>query len=381
MVTSVVDTSLETINFISNTEHSYPILLGSSLVVKELPNLLNNLQASKVILATEANLAQLYVAEIKAAVTQQESLTFILPGGEQAKTLTVASKMLQFLAENQIDRQAVIVAIGGGSVGDVSGLVAALYLRGLRLIHIPTSLLAMVDSAVGGKVAVNLLHKNQIGTFYQPSAVLVDINLLESLPDKEYVSGLAEVVKYAICFDKDFFVWLQNNKSKILSKDKGALKYFIAKSIKFKLALVQQDILDNKQRKLLNFGHTFAHILEKFSDYNLLHGEAVAIGMLVAGLYSVIKLGLDKRWFEQLVVLLDNFKLPTKLEDLSLPEPELVKLKSKLADEVLLLSCLKQDKKNTEQTLLVGLTEMGNAELIEYKAEEFLLAIYKIVGI
>ncbi len=208
-----------------------------------------------------------------------------IPHGEEQKSLASLSKLYDALAEYQADRQTSLLALGGGVVGDLAGFAAATFNRGLPLVMVPTTLLAMVDSSVGGKVGINHPHgKNLIGAFHQPKCVWIDTAVLDTLPEREYRSGLAEVVKYGVILDEAFFGWLQQNVPAIIQRDHAALEHVIARCCQLKAHIVEQDEFETKGlRAILNYGHTFAHAFEKVAGYgNLLHGEAVAIGMICA---------------------------------------------------------------------------------------------------
>jgi 3-dehydroquinate synthase len=217
------------------------------------------------------------------------TLSVVLPAGEAQKALAVASALYDRLAEAQADRQTLVVAVGGGVVGDLAGFVAATWNRGLPLLMVPTTLLAMVDSSVGGKVGVNHPRgKNLIGAFHQPVGVWVDTAVLATLPDREYRSGLAEVVKYGVILDADFFAYLEEHVEAILRRDPGAVGHVVARSCRLKADVVERDEREETGlRAALNYGHTFAHAFETVAGYGAwLHGEAVAAGMACAGLLA-----------------------------------------------------------------------------------------------
>src|SRR5262249_50467455 len=208
-----------------------------------------------------------------------------IPSGEESKCLTQAARLYDALYELAADRQTAVVAVGGGVVGDLAGFVAATFNRGLPLVMVPTTLLAMVDSSVGGKVGINLPQgKNLVGTFHQPAGVWIDTAVLATLPDREYRSGLAEVVKYGVILDAEFFTWLEANADAVLQRNSAALTHLIARSCQLKALVVEQDEREETGlRAVLNYGHTFAHAFESVAGYGVwLHGEAVAVGMICA---------------------------------------------------------------------------------------------------
>ena len=213
----------------------------------------------------------------------------LVPDGETSKSLSEAEKIFTRAIESGLDRKSVIIALGGGVVGDLAGFVAATFMRGINLIQIPTTLLAQVDSSVGGKTAVNhALGKNLIGAFHQPRAVFIDLKFLETLPEREIKSGLGEVVKYGIISDEKFFSFLEDNAEKILQRDLKTLAHVVRRSCEIKAAVVSADEKESGLRRILNFGHTLAHAIEEETGYKKFrHGEAVAIGMLGAALISL----------------------------------------------------------------------------------------------
>jgi 3-dehydroquinate synthase len=243
------------------------------------------------------------------------AVTVILPPGEREKSLSMASYLYDVLAEAEADRKTAIVAVGGGVIGDLAGFVAATYARGLPLLMVPTSLLAMVDSSVGGKVGVNHPRaKNLIGAFHQPVGVWIDPAVLSTLPDREYRSGLAEVVKYGVILDPELFIFLENHLEEPLSRDPAALRHVIARSCRLKADVVEKDEREETGlRVVLNYGHTFAHAFETVAGYGtLLHGEAVAIGMVCASRLAEARGLIEHATTERQRELLDEFGLPTK---------------------------------------------------------------------
>ncbi len=241
-------------------------------------------------------------------------LLAVLPSGEGQKCLATAAHLYDRLAEVEADRQTLVVAVGGGVVGDLAGFVAATYVRGLPLLMVPTTLLAMVDSSVGGKVGVNHPQaKNLIGAFHQPVGVWIDTETLSTLPDREYRSGLAEVVKYGVILDPELFIFLENHIDELLGCDPAAVRHVVARSCQLKARVVEKDEREETgQRVALNYGHTFAHAFETVAGYGvLLHGEAVAIGMVCASRLAETRGLIEHATTERQRELLDEFGLPT----------------------------------------------------------------------
>jgi len=262
---------------------SYPIYIGSGLLGRaEL--LAPHVAGRRVVIVSNEVVAPLYLKKVEQAFAAYRPQALVLPDGERRKTLATIDGIVGELLTARCDRRTTLVALGGGVIGDITGFAAAVYQRGVPFIQIPTTLLAQVDSSVGGKTGVNhALGKNMIGAFYQPACVLIDTDTLSTLPDKELSAGLAEVIKYGIIRDPEFFVWLEANMDKLLARDTAALTYAIERSCRNKAEVVAADEKETGQRALLNLGHTFGHAIETGSGYGAwLHGQAVAAGMAMA---------------------------------------------------------------------------------------------------
>jgi 3-dehydroquinate synthase len=267
---------------------------------------------------TDANVGRKFAqAALKSlSASGFETVLITIPAGEKSKRLAVVEKCLDQLAKHRLERKSFIVALGGGVVGDLAGFVAATYLRGIPFVQVPTTLLAQVDSSVGGKTGVNLkAGKNLVGAFYQPQLVLCDLDALKTLPKREYVSGLAEVIKYGVIYDAVLFAQLERNLPKLLQRDVPTLRSVIARCCEIKADVVGQDETESGLRAILNFGHTIGHAIENSSGYGkFLHGEAIAIGQVAAAKLSQKILGLpsgDAGRIEQLFV---HAGLPVRLK-------------------------------------------------------------------
>ena len=235
----------------------------------------------------------------------------VVPAGEASKDLRVASDLYAQAVQFGLDRSSVILALGGGMIGDLSGFVAATFLRGIRLVQVPTTLLAMVDSSIGGKTGLNLPQgKNLVGVFHQPVEVDADLDTLRTLPEKEYVSGLAEVVKYGIIWDAMLFSEIEEKAHDLLARDANVLESVVARCCEIKAEVVAMDERETGVRAILNFGHTLAHALEKAADFKCLHGNAVAAGMVYAAELAVQEKGFARSDFDRLVGLLTRLGLP-----------------------------------------------------------------------
>lgn len=266
---------------------SYPIYIGAGLIQNE--TLLSNVVSSQqVLVVCNEIVSPLYLDQLVRALPGAPK-SLILPDGERHKNLATFSRILDRLVDLKFRRDCCIVALGGGVVGDVTGFAASCYQRGVDLVQVPTTLLAQVDSSVGGKTAVNhLTAKNMIGAFYQPRAVIADTGTLQTLPPREFAAGLAEVIKHGLILDAEFFGWLEHNVERLLAFDEQSLSYAIRRCCEIKAAIVAEDERESGRRALLNLGHTFGHALEVLGGYGRwLHGEAVAIGISMAAATSV----------------------------------------------------------------------------------------------
>jgi 3-dehydroquinate synthase len=264
-------------------ERSYPILIGSGLIADP-ACYAPYLSGSQVLIVSNETVAPLYIQAVRGALPGREVQEVILPDGEVYKTLEVWNRIFDALLSHRLGRDCTIVALGGGVVGDMAGFAAACYQRGVAFIQVPTTLLAQVDSSVGGKTGVNhALGKNMIGAFHQPSVVIADTDTLATLPDRELSAGIAEVYKYGLIRDPAFFDWIEANMAALLARDRTALVEAIERSCRNKAEVVGADERESGSRALLNLGHTFGHAIETGAGYGAwLHGEAIAAGMCMA---------------------------------------------------------------------------------------------------
>ncbi len=292
-------------------ERSYPIFFGSGLLEnKEVltPYLGNEGR----LIVTNETIAPLYLDQTVHLLGGRMTDQLILPDGEQYKTLDTLNRIFSRLLESGRSRGVTLIALGGGVIGDMTGFAAACYQRGVDFVQIPTTLLAQVDSSVGGKTAVNhVLGKNMIGAFHQPKAVLIDINTLQTLPDREFKAGLAEVIKYGLIIDNDFFCWLENNMGALLRREETALLHAIEVSCRLKAQVVSADEREGGVRAILNCGHTFGHAIETHQGYGeWLHGEAVAVGMVMAAQMSGLMGWLSAADIDRIQSLINAAGLP-----------------------------------------------------------------------
>ncbi|MCG8669838.1 MAG: 3-dehydroquinate synthase, partial [Pseudomonadales bacterium] len=330
-------------------DRSYDILIGSGLL-DQLSSFLPPLKGRQIMAVSNETIAPLYMTRLLEALDEFSADQAILPDGEAFKTLDVLNQIYTALLENTHSRSTTLIALGGGVVGDMVGYAAASYQRGVDFIQVPTTLLSQVDSSVGGKTGVNhVLGKNMIGAFHQPRLVLIDIDTLATLPERELSAGIAEVIKYGLIYDDEFFVWLESNMDRMLAREPEALIYAIKRSCEIKAEIVAQDEKEGGIRAILNLGHTFGHAIETASGYgNWLHGEAVAAGMVMAADLSY-RLG----WVEEDTLvrakqLIEKAKLPNK------PPSEMTSQQFR--------DLMAVDKKNIDKKLrLVLLKSLGHA--------------------
>jgi 3-dehydroquinate synthase len=329
-------------------DRSYPIHIGAGQMAAA--NIAQYIQGQKALIVTNTSIAPLYLQALQDQLSGVQVDTVILQDGERYKTLETLNEIFTQLIQRQHDRKTTLIALGGGVVGDMTGFAAASYQRGVPFIQVPTTLLAQVDSSVGGKTAVNhSLGKNMIGAFYQPRAVIIDTNTLSTLPDREFRAGLAEVIKYGLIADPAFFTWLEQQKQALLARDAEALAYAIQRSCINKAEVVSADETEQGIRAILNLGHTFGHAIETFQQYkDWLHGEAVAAGMHMAANLSLLAGKISADDLQRITALLADCGLPVQ------PPSDMT------ADDF--LNLMVRDKKVLDgQLRLVLLNSIGNA--------------------
>lgn len=317
---------------VETSDKSYPIFIDSQPIENLEKQVFEHTKANKVLVVISKKVDKLYGKKLKF----KNSIKFVLKDGEKEKNFKNYQKILTFALKNKLERKDAIIAIGGGVVGDIAGFAASTYLRGIDFIQIPTTLLACVDSSVGGKTAVNTdFGKNLVGTFYQPKAVFCNLNFLKTLDERQFKTGLAEIVKYAFIqancpleMDFSFFDFLQENSEKLLARDEEVLAQIIKICLELKAAVVKHDEKEQGLRKILNFGHTYAHALEKITNYKkYTHGEAVAVGMIFALKLAYEKELITQNYKNESVELIKKYNLVTEIPDFN-PEKILEAMKS-----------------------------------------------------
>ena len=304
---------MKTIN-IDLGRRSYPIYVGDNLLSNN-KIFKKHISTKKIALVSNTTVAPLYLDKVISALgNDKEIIPIILPDGEQYKNIDTLNKIYDVLLQNKCDRDILLIALGGGVIGDITGYAAATFMRGVKFIQIPTTLLSQVDSSVGGKTGINhTLGKNMIGAFYQPQCVITDVDVLNTLPDRELSAGIAEIIKYGLIRDYPFFEWLEHNMNSLLSKKIEFLTEAISRSCINKADVVSQDEFESSKgiRATLNLGHTFGHAIENAMGYgNWLHGEAVACGMVMAAFLSKELSWLTEADFIRIKNMMLSAKLP-----------------------------------------------------------------------
>lgn len=316
-----------------------------------------------------------FIDNIKAKMIYE----YIIPAGEDSKSLSVYEDVMKYCIRINLSRKSLIIALGGGVVGDLAGFVASTYMRGIDVCQIPTSLLSQVDSSVGGKTGINIGNfKNIIGTFYQPKFTYINIEALKTLPYDEFISGMAEVIKYSIIYDYDFLDYLIINSEKLLSRDSNVLHYVVKKCIEIKADIVSKDEKEGGLRKILNFGHTFGHGVEKLCKIS--HGEAVSIGMNMAFKLALEKGYIDKSYYGRFIEVCNKFSLPLNF-NLYIDEEE--KVTEDKINEINknVLQIMKNDKKNSFGKInLIIPIGLGSVKIIDNINDDEILSIIKGVN-
>jgi len=296
-------------------ERSYPVYIEKdfSALGKALSSAGIN---GKIVIVTDSNVEKIYGKEVTDLISSdsREVFNYVIPAGEKSKNLDTVSGIYKFLSDLNLDRSSAIIALGGGVTGDIAGFAASTFLRGINFIQVPTTLLSQADSSVGGKVGVDFDNKkNIIGSFYQPKFVYINIKTLETLDEREFKSGMAEVIKHAIIMDRDFFEYLDSSVDKILDNDEDALLYITKMNCSIKRSVIEKDEKEGGLRSVLNLGHTFGHAIESVTGFDKLHGECVSVGIAAACRLSRYLDIMDKKDEERILKLLEKFGLQTSI--------------------------------------------------------------------
>ncbi len=295
--------------------HSYPIVIERNILANLLIWISKFYSGKQIVIITDTNVNKLYVKKIQLSLKKTHKvLSLVIKPGEKSKNSKVKEDLELKMLKDKFDRDTLCVAIGGGVVGDLTGFLSATYMRGIKYIQVPTTLLSMVDSSIGGKTSIDTKYgKNLIGAIWQPEVVLIDSACLKTLPNNQLINGLFEAIKTFLIYDKDSFNYLKRNLTRILFKNESVITAIIKKSVQVKADVVSKDEREDNLRAILNFGHTIGHAIELLNNYKILHGFAVAIGMLVEAKISQIMGVLSKDNYEQLVKLLARLGITSKL--------------------------------------------------------------------
>ena len=345
-------------------DKSYPIYIGIDLLsMKSL--FVDQIQGRQVMIVTNKTIAPLYLEQLTSILDGFNVQSLILPDGEEFKTLETLNKVFDALLEAKFDRTSTLIALGGGVIGDITGFAAASYQRGVGFIQVPTTLLSQVDSSVGGKTGINHeLGKNMIGAFYQPKAVIIDVNTLDTLSNQEFSAGMAEVIKYGLLGNADFLSMLEANIESIMARKKDLIIEVIFNCCQDKARIVELDEFEKGKRALLNLGHTFGHGIENAFGYgNYLHGEAVSIGMVMAAKLSKDEGNLSHEETLRVESILSKADLPISI--------------NKTIDSETLITAMSLDKKSIDGKIrLVLLKSLGDSYLTDsYSNEDFMKVV------
>lgn len=331
-------------------EAIYDIVLEDSFLALKEEVVKFSLDKHKICIVTDSNVASLYLDEVKEVLSATSGAveTFVFPAGEENKNLETVKNLYEFLIQHKFERKDMLVALGGGVVGDLCGYAAATYLRGVSFIQIPTTLLSQVDSSIGGKTGVDFdAYKNMVGAFHMPKLVYTNIATLLTLDSEQFSSGMGEIVKHGLIKDLAYYDWLQENKEEIQKRNLTSCEEMVLGSDKIKQAVVENDPYEQGERAILNFGHTLGHAIEKLMNFEMCHGQCVALGCLCAGYLSKKKGFITESELEKMKSMFDLFELPTTFPKL---------------DFDLIISTTKSDKKMDAGTIkFVLLKEIGQA--------------------
>ncbi len=355
------DEKMEIVN-VDLKDYSYPIYISNGILKDIGLYLKKHLRSNRVLIITDSNVSELYLTRLENSLLNNGFMVHhsIIKAGEESKNLDTVKHLLEECFKFGLLRDSTVIALGGGVVGDIAGLVAALYMRGVDFIQIPTTLLAQVDSSVGGKVGVNLKEgKNMAGAFYQPKAVFVDTDVLKSLDKREIRGGISEIIKYGIIKDESLFNFIESNIKEILDLDDEKVRHLIKRSCEIKSDVVSKDEKESSIRAVLNYGHTIGHAIESLTEYKkYIHGEAVAIGMYYAAKIALNRKYIDESYLLRIKNLLISCGLPVDYGNI---------------DKYEIIDGIKHDKKNREGKIKFVLpVGHGNAEVFNVLEEEIL---------
>lgn len=322
----------------------------------------------KLCIVTERNVSSYYLNEVQEFLEKicYRVDIFIFQEGEASKNLDTVQQLYRFLIQHEYDRKDMLIALGGGVVGDLTGFVAATYLRGIDFVQVPTSLLSQVDSSIGGKTGVDFQsYKNMVGAFYMPKLVYINIHTLKTLSEREFHSGLGEVIKHGLILDKEYYEWIKENKTSIAKREPETMAMLVERSCQIKRAVVEKDPKEQGIRALLNFGHTFGHAIEKLMDFRLTHGECVGIGCILAAAMSWKRQYISQKEYEDMVSLFQYFAFPELPEQLKTED---------------IVRETKHDKKMEHGSIkFILLKKIGEAEIFKDVTEKEMMDCFVVV--
>lgn len=313
--------SLKLLPILYNGTHCYNIELQTSFagLASSLQEL--RMQGKRLCIVSDSNVDAIYGAEVEQCLVSagfEQVYRFVFPAGEEHKTLDVITNLYEYLIQRQFDRSDVLIALGGGVTGDMTGYAAATYLRGIRFVQVPTSLLSMVDSSIGGKTGVDFRgYKNMVGAFYMPALVYVNLSVLQTLDERQRASGMGEIIKHSLIRDRQYYDWLKEHKNQVAALDMDAMMDMVFCSQKIKKQVVENDPKEKGERAHLNFGHTIGHAIEKSLNFSLLHGECVGLGMVAAAFISLLRGNITKDELTSIEKLIASYGLSVRFKDLN----------------------------------------------------------------
>lgn len=363
---------LKTLPILYNGNHCYNIELQYSF--DALPGFMKELemQGRRICIVSDSNVDALYGLSVQQLLLSEgfdSVCRFVFPAGEEHKTLDVITDLYEFLIQHSFDRSDVLLALGGGVTGDMTGYAAATYLRGIRFVQIPTSLLSMVDSSIGGKTGVDFRgYKNMVGAFYMPSLVYVNLSVLQTLDERQRSSGMGEIIKHSLIRDKQYYNWLNEHTKEVLNLDMDAVSNMIFRSQEIKKQVVENDPKEKGERAHLNFGHTIGHAIEKALNFDLLHGECVGLGMVAAAFISVLKENITKDELIHIETILLSYGLSVRFKGID--------------NEVVVANCFHDKKKEGTKIRFVLLDSIGSCySTTDVSIDEMNAAIEYLKGV
>lgn len=365
-MSSYVSNNIIQINYENKPCYKIRLEEDYSSLRQELESL--ELKNRRICIVTESTVEKHYLNEVMEVVQDcvKHVISFTFTAGEESKNLTTVNTLYEHLIQNNFDRNDVLVALGGGVVGDLTGYAAATYLRGIRFIQLPTTLLSMVDSSIGGKTGVDYkAYKNMIGAFHQPSLVYMNLKTLYTLSDTQFFSGMGEIIKHGLILDLDYYRWLHENATDITNKKLNVLAEMIYRSLLVKKDVVERDPKEKGDRALLNFGHTIGHAIEKYMNFSLLHGECVALGYIAASYISMKKGYITSDELQEIIKVTRKFNLPINIKNI---------------DDKEIVHTTKLDKKMDSGFIkFILLNNIGNAFIDKSVTEEDMLEALKFL--